>query len=157
MSFSTYTFSNGRPSLSRTHSLWIGVGDTISTRSQKSQRHFAPPAAPSPRRSGHLELEVPEEYEDRLSLDPEDGEPLWRLILVGTTAGLPFLTELYSRHQVKSKIIKVWLEYDENGAQYGQVLVQLFGETAQSSQTEAFFEEHGILLELVGYLKTPSS
>ena len=104
-----------------------------------------PPWAPK-----HLQVEVPEEYEERLGLAFDDGNPLLRLKLVGTTAGFPFLTQLFLEHQVKSRMIKVWLEYDEAGAQYGQILIEISGDNAHTPRVEEFFRQHGIEVENLG-------
>ena len=99
-----------------------------------------------------LQVEVPEEYEQRLCMDLDEGNPLLRLMLAGTTAGFPFLTQLYRQHEVKSRMIKVWLEYDEDGAQYGQILIEISGPNADGPAPEAFFRQHGIGVEFLGYV-----
>ncbi len=99
----------------------------------------------------HLRVEVPEEMVERLILEGELGQPLLRLTLKGTTAGFPFLTELYQRHGVKCRIVKVWFEYDERGAQYGQMLAELQDQTSLSL-AKSFLNRHGIRVETLGYL-----
>lgn len=99
----------------------------------------------------HLKVEVPEEMVERLVPEGEPGQPLLRLTLKGTTAGFPFLTELYQRHGVKCRIVKVWFEYDERGAQFGQMLTELQDQSALPL-TRSFLGRHGIGVETLGYL-----
>ncbi len=101
----------------------------------------------------HLKVEVPEELLERLTSEGESGQPLLRLTLKGTTAGFPFLTELYQRHGIKCRIVKVWFEYDERGAQFGQMLTELQDQTSLSL-AKSFLNRHGIGVETLGYLTT---
>ena len=99
----------------------------------------------------HLRVDVPEEMLDRLTPEGEVGQPLLRLTLKGTTAGFPFLTELYQSHGVKCRIVKVWFEYDERGAQFGQMLAELQDQTTLTL-AKSFLDRHGIGVETLGYL-----
>lgn len=107
------------------------------------------PVPPQPR--AHLRVEVPEEVLERLSQEQGRGSPLLRLTLAGTTAGFPFLTELYHRHGVKCRILKVWLEYDERGGQYGQLLTEL-ADASGLLRARSFLDRLGIGVELLGYV-----
>lgn len=105
---------------------------------------------PTPSRD-HLKVDVPEEMLERLTPEGEVGQPLLRLTLRGTTAGFPFLTELYQSHGVKCRIVKVWFEYDERGAQFGQMLAEL-EDQATLTLAKSFLDRHGIGVETLGYL-----
>lgn len=96
-------------------------------------------------------MEVPPELQERLSPDQASGSPLLRLTLAGTTAGFPFLSELYQRHGVKCRILKVWFEYDERGAQYGQLLTEL-ADASGLSRARGFLDKLGIGVEVLGYV-----
>ncbi len=101
----------------------------------------------------HLHVEVPEELIERLVEDETSaGAPLLRLTLDGTTAGFPFLTELYQRHGVKCRIVKVWFEYSEKGAQYGQMLTEV-QDRSSLERTRSFLSRLGIGVEVLGYLQ----
>lgn len=112
----------------------------------------ARPVRRLPSREDHLFVEVPEELVEHLVDDDTAGAPLLRLTLEGTTAGFPFLTELYQRHGVKCRIVKVWFEYSEKGAQYGQMLAEV-QDSAWLERTRSFLGRLGIGVELLGYLQ----
>lgn len=106
-----------------------------------------------PSRRDHLQVEVPDELIERLVDDEASpGAPLLRLTLAGTTAGFPFLTELYQRHGVKCRIVKVWFEYSEKGAQFGQMLTEV-QDRSSLERTRSFLSRLGIKVELLGYLQ----
>jgi hypothetical protein len=107
-----------------------------------------PSAQPS---RDHLRVEVPDEMLERLAPEGEGGMPLLRLTLRGTTAGFPFLSELYQRYGLKCRILKVWFEYDDRGAQYGQLLTEL-ADASGLSRARSFFGRLGIGVEVLGYM-----
>ncbi len=131
---------------------------TKSPHIRRRRRHEVPsPPKPEKRRPltivnrDHLKVEVPEEMVERLAPEGEAGQPLLRLTLKGTTAGFPFLTELYQSHGVKCRIVKVWFEYDERGAQFGQMLTEL-QDPSSLPVAKSFLHRHGIGVETLGYL-----
>lgn len=101
---------------------------------------------------GRLPLEIPEDYKHRLS-DTDEGNLFLRLTLRGTIKGFPFLAELYRRHQVESKIAQVWLEFDDLGAQYGQMLIEISGSKSRQPSIFSYFGELGIKVEILGCLR----
>lgn len=124
-------------------------------KSKESQHHERAKSKGRGRRGarfapGRLPLEIPEDYRARLE-DGRDGNSLLRLTLRGTTRGFPFLAELYRRHQVETKIVQVWLEFDEGGSQYGQMLIEVTTELGKS--TYDFFGTLGIAVETLGCLR----
>ncbi len=100
-----------------------------------------------------IHLPIPDEYQARLSAEQEtDSVPLLRLGFTGQSVDAPLISEVSRRFPVDVAILSADIEY-AGGVKFGFLLAELFGEPEATAQAEAFFREHNVQVEVLGYVR----
>ncbi|OYD21249.1 methionine ABC transporter ATP-binding protein MetN [Oceanimonas baumannii] len=100
-----------------------------------------------------IHLDIPEEYQKRLSPDPDAGAlPLVRLGFTGETVDTPLISILSRELNVDVTILSADIEY-AGGVKFGFMLAELDGEPEQTQAAIAYLQEHKIQVELLGYVR----
>ncbi|WMC10199.1 methionine ABC transporter ATP-binding protein MetN [Oceanimonas pelagia] len=100
-----------------------------------------------------IHLEIPDEYQARLSAKPVAGAlPLVRLGFTGETVDTPLISILSRELKVDVTILSADIEY-AGGVKFGFMLAELDGQPEQTQAAIAYLEEHKIQVELLGYVR----
>ena len=103
--------------------------------------------------SSTINLDIPEEYQQRLSAEPETGAlPLVRLGFTGETVDTPLISILSRDLGVDVTILSADIEY-AGGVKFGFMLAELDGQPEQTQAAQAYLQEHKIQVELLGYVR----
>ena len=101
-----------------------------------------------------IHLPVPDEYQARMSAERSEGSyPLVKLGFTGNTVNSPLISEASRRFGIDISILSADIEY-AGGVKFGFLLAELFGNAEQCDATLAFFNEHHIQLEVLGYVRS---
>lgn len=100
-----------------------------------------------------IHLEIPDEYQARLSPDPVAGAlPLVRLGFTGDTVDTPLISILSRELHVDVTILSADIEY-AGGVKFGFMLAELDGQPEQTRAAITYLQEHKIQVELLGYVR----
>lgn len=100
-----------------------------------------------------INLEIPEEYQQRLTAEQEPGAlPLVRLGFTGETVDTPLISILSRELSVDVTILSADIEY-AGGVKFGFMLAELDGAPEQTQAAITYLDEHKIQLELLGYVR----
>ncbi|WP_445401483.1 methionine ABC transporter ATP-binding protein MetN [Zobellella sp. An-6] len=100
-----------------------------------------------------IHLEIPEEYQRRLSAEPvADALPLVRLGFTGETVDTPLISILSRELGVDVTILSADIEY-AGGVKFGFMLAELDGQPEQTRTALAYLQDHKIQVELLGYVR----
>ncbi|PSJ43828.1 D-methionine ABC transporter, ATP-binding protein [Zobellella endophytica] len=100
-----------------------------------------------------IHLEIPEEYQRRLSAEPVAGAlPLVRLGFTGETVDTPLISILSRELAVDVTILSADIEY-AGGVKFGFMLAELDGQPEQTRAALAYLQDHKIQVELLGYVR----
>ncbi|AEY00545.1 DL-methionine transporter ATP-binding subunit [Oceanimonas sp. GK1] len=100
-----------------------------------------------------IHLEIPDEYQARLSPDPVAGAlPLVRLGFTGDTVDTPLISILSRELHVDVTILSADIEY-AGGVKFGFMLAELDGQPEQTQAAITYLQEHKIQVELLGYVR----
>ena len=101
-----------------------------------------------------IHLPIPEEFQARLSQEPGVGSwPLLRLGFTGKSVDRPLISEVSRRYGVDISILSADMEY-AGGVKFGFLLAELVADSAASAQTIAFFRDHHVQVEVLGYVRS---
>ncbi len=101
-----------------------------------------------------IHLEVPQEYQDRMSAERVPGSyPLVKLGFTGSTVDTPLISEASRRFNIDISILSADIEY-AGGVKFGFLLAELFGDEAQCEATQQFLIDNHIQLEVMGYVRS---
>ncbi|MDO2948117.1 methionine ABC transporter ATP-binding protein MetN [Aeromonas simiae] len=101
-----------------------------------------------------IHLPVPDEYQARLSpTRVAQSNPLVKLGFTGNTVDSPLISEVSRRFNIDISILSADIEY-AGGVKFGFLLAELFGSPEQCDAAQAFFIEHHIQLEVLGYVRS---
>lgn len=100
-----------------------------------------------------IHLEIPEEYQRRLSAEPvADALPLVRLGFTGETVDSPLISILSRELGVDVTILSADIEY-AGGVKFGFMLAELDGQPEQTRNAIGYLQDHKIQVELLGYVR----
>ena len=100
-----------------------------------------------------IHLPIPDEYQARLSQEPSEGSwPLLRLGFTGQSVDTPLISEVSRRYGVDISILSADMEY-AGGVKFGFLLAELFADSDAMTKTIAFFREHHVQVEVLGYVR----
>ncbi len=103
--------------------------------------------------SSTINLDIPEEYQQRLSAEPETGAlPLVRLGFTGETVDTPLISILSRELGVDVTILSADIEY-AGGVKFGFMLAELDGKPEQTQAAQTYLQNHKIQVELLGYVR----
>lgn len=101
-----------------------------------------------------IHVAIPEEYQVRLVPERIEGSyPLVKLGFTGNTVDAPLISEVSRRFGIDISILSANIEY-AGGVKFGFLLAELFGDAGQCESAQAFFIEHHIQLEVLGYVRS---
>jgi D-methionine transport system ATP-binding protein len=103
--------------------------------------------------SSTINLDIPDEYQRRLSAEPETGAlPLVRLGFTGETVDTPLISILSRDLGVDVTILSADIEY-AGGVKFGFMLAELDGKPEQTQAAQTYLQNHKIQVELLGYVR----
>ena len=116
---------------------------------------FSYPKAELTRRliASSLHFAIPPEYAVRLSVQPAPGadNPLVKLEFSARSANLPLLSTVSRRFEVDNHIVTAQLD-QAGGAQFGFVLVEIRGSSANTQKAIDYYHSHDVKTEVLGYV-----
>lgn len=102
--------------------------------------------------SSSLKIEIPEEYQKRLSTTPAQGKrPLIKLEFTGLSVDDPVLSEVAVLFQVQNNIVSAKLDY-AGTVKFGVLLVEVIATPENHQKAIAYYEQKNIKTEVLGYV-----
>ncbi|PKH22826.1 D-methionine ABC transporter, ATP-binding protein [Enterobacterales bacterium CwR94] len=99
-----------------------------------------------------LHLDIPDDYASRLQATPfAESVPLLRLEFTGQSVDAPLLSEAARRFNVNNNIISAQMDY-AGGVKFGIMLAEMHGSDVDTQAAIAFFKEHHVKVEVLGYV-----
>lgn len=99
-----------------------------------------------------LKLEIPDEYQKRLSSLPDNGKrPLLKLEFTGQSVDDPVISEVARLFGVDSNIICAQMDY-AGGVKFGVMLIEVFAPEGGSEKAIEFYKQKHIKVEVLGYV-----
>jgi len=101
-----------------------------------------------------IHLPIPPEYQARLHPEPAPRRwPLLRLGFSGNTVDAPLISEASRQFGVDVSILSADIEH-AGGIKFGFLLAELIASPSASEQAIAFFRQHQIQVEVLGYVSS---
>ena len=101
-----------------------------------------------------IHLPIPPEYQARLHPEPAPRRwPLLRLGFSGNTVDAPLISEASRQFGVDVSILSADIEH-AGGVKFGFLLAELIASPSASEQAIAFFRQHQIQVEVLGYVSS---
>ncbi len=99
-----------------------------------------------------INLEIPDEYKQRLSLHrKENSMPLVRLGFTGNSVDSAVISEVSRTLNVDVNILSADIEF-AGGIKFGYMLAELIGNKENTIAAKAFFQQHAVNVEVIGYV-----
>jgi len=99
-----------------------------------------------------INLEIPDEYKQRLSLNRTDNSmPLVRLGFTGNSVDSAVISEVSRTLNVDVNILSADIEF-AGGIKFGYMLAELIGNKENTVAAKAFFQQHAVNVEVIGYV-----
>ena len=98
-----------------------------------------------------LHLDIPEDYQLRLTQTPEGKIPLIRLEFTGQSVDAPLLSEISRRFDVDCNIISAQMDY-AGGVKFGIMLTEMAGEAEKCQQAIEWLLQKQVKAEVLGYV-----
>lgn len=98
-----------------------------------------------------LHLDIPEDYQLRLTQAPQGKIPLIRLEFTGQSVDAPLLSEISRRFDVDCNIISAQMDY-AGGVKFGIMLTEMAGEAEKCQQAIEWLLQKQVKAEVLGYV-----
>ncbi|WP_241649230.1 methionine ABC transporter ATP-binding protein MetN [Rosenbergiella collisarenosi] len=98
-----------------------------------------------------LHLDIPEDYQLRLTQTPQGKIPLIRLEFTGQSVDAPLLSEISRRFDVDCNIISAQMDY-AGGVKFGIMLTEMAGEAEKCQQAIEWLLQKQVKAEVLGYV-----
>lgn len=98
-----------------------------------------------------LHLDIPEDYQLRLTQTPHGKIPLIRLEFTGQSVDAPLLSEISRRFDVDCNIISAQMDY-AGGVKFGIMLTEMAGEAEKCQQAIEWLLQKQVKAEVLGYV-----
>ncbi|MBR0574454.1 MULTISPECIES: methionine ABC transporter ATP-binding protein MetN [Pasteurellaceae] len=97
--------------------------------------------------------ELPQEYIDRLHLNPDDkSEPIIRFEFTGKSVDAPLLSQVSKQFGIDFSILMSQIDY-AGGVKFGFVIAEVVGKHEKILQAKEFLREHNVKVEVLGYVE----
>jgi len=99
-----------------------------------------------------INLEIPEEYQARLTAErTPDSYPLIRLGFTGNSVDSAVISEVSRALKVDVNVLSADIEF-AGGIKFGFMLAELIGNKDNTIAAKAYFQEHAVNVEVIGYV-----